>query len=444
MATPLDAQLETLLEQAQTVLKNNDRQGQFTVPAADLYPHQWLWDSCFIACGLRHLDVLRAQAEVLSLLKGQWSNGMLPNMIFDASDQHRHDQNLWRSWINPFAPDHLATSGITQPPLLAEAIVRIGQKLPRTERRTWYQKTYPNLLKYHEWLYADRDPHSRGLTVQLHPWETGMDNSPTWIGELHAHHSWWIKAAEALHLQPVINLFRRDVKQVPQEQRLDAIDALALYSLQQRLRRKAYQTNAILKHPALAIEDVGFNAILIRANQHLLVIAKDIGQILPDSLVANMHNTETALEELWSDERKLYFSRNFVSHELINAPTIASLLPLYAGSVSKERAEQLVHNLCAKQGFGARFPVPSVPVKSDWFKEFAYWQGPTWINMNWLLIDGLRRYGYDDLADNLRDSCLQLVSKSGFYEYFSALNGQPAGAANFSWTAALIIDLIKS
>jgi hypothetical protein len=47
---------EELIEEAEKVLRHNSR-GDFTVPAGDLYPHQWLWDSCFIAIGLRHLDV---------------------------------------------------------------------------------------------------------------------------------------------------------------------------------------------------------------------------------------------------------------------------------------------------------------------------------------------------------------------------------------------------
>jgi hypothetical protein len=54
-----------LLAEAKKVLKQNDR-GKYTVPAGDLYPHQWLWDSCFIAIGLRHEDVERAQTELLA------------------------------------------------------------------------------------------------------------------------------------------------------------------------------------------------------------------------------------------------------------------------------------------------------------------------------------------------------------------------------------------
>jgi len=37
-----------------------------------------------------------------------------------------------------------------------------------------------------------------------------------------------------------------------------------------------------------------------------------------------------------------------------------------------------------------------------------------------------------------------MVFKSGCAEYFNPLTGEPAGAKDFSWTAALTIDLLKS
>src|SRR5579862_1465406 len=147
----MDKEAAELADRAAEVLKQNDR-GKYTVPAGDLYPHQWLWDSCFIAIGLRHLDVERAQTELRSLLRSQWSNGMLPNIIFTKGKAHRRDRNLWRSWVNPYAPDSIATSGITQPPLLAEAVMRVGQKLKLPERRSWYKEMLPPLIAYHEWF----------------------------------------------------------------------------------------------------------------------------------------------------------------------------------------------------------------------------------------------------------------------------------------------------
>lgn len=430
-----------LLGKAQAVLKQNNR-GKWTVPAGDLYPHQWLWDSCFIAIGLRHLDIERAQTELKSLLRGQWSNGMIPNMIFRAIDHRR--ENRWRSYISPYAPHNVATSGITQPPMLAEAIVQVGQKLHLPERRSWYRQMYPALLRYHEWLYADRDPHNEGLIILLHPYECGLDNTPPWISELRKHSMpMWVRLVEKLRLDWAAKLVRTDTKFVPVEQRMSNVEAMAFWAAVRRLRRKAYNSEAILSRSLFAVEDLVFNCILIRANLQLKTIARDISHKLPESLLQKMQKTEAALEQLWDETSGQYYSRSFVSHKLIEEPTIATFLPLYAGSISQERAEHLVKLLKSKT-FNLKWPVPSVPQSSDFFNPLKYWQGPTWINTNWLIIEGLKNYGFDEEAEILKQRTIGLVIKSGLWEYFSPLTGTPAGAPNFSWTAALTIDLLKN
>ncbi len=433
----------SLLDQAKLVLEAND-QGSYTIPAPHLYPHQWLWDSCFIAVGMRHYDIERAKTEILSLLRGQWSNGMVPNMILSSSSRHVRDGSIWRSWINPNSPDQVLTSGITQPPMLAEAVVQIGKKLSLPERRQWYRSVFPAIVRYHEWLYRERDPHNEGLVLQVHPWETGLDNTPPWTSELHQHLlPWWIRAIKGVHMEWFVNMFRRDTKYVPADQRLATIDALAFYSIQRRLRRKSYDIDKILTHSMFAIEDLNFNCIFIRANQNLQDIAKSLRTDLPEELLEHMAKTEAALSELWDPYSGQYYSRNFVTHKLIKEPSIAALMPLYAGCISKERATQLVKMLENKHLFGPSYPVPSVPVNSAWFNPFVYWQGPTWLNTNWLIIDGLKRNGFNDHAQALTETTLELVEKNGCYEYFNPLNGEPAGTPNFSWTAALTIDLLK-
>jgi hypothetical protein len=435
----------TLLDAAKMVLSTNDHDGQYTIPAHGLYPHQWLWDSCFIAIGLRNYDVPRAQQEILSLLKGQWANGMLPSMILNKDFTHRPDREFWRSYISPFAPDRVATSGITQPPMLAEAIVQIGKKLPKPARRTWFGTVYPALLEYHQWLYKERDPHHCGLVLQIHPWETGLDNTPPWIDELHQNKlPFWISVMHALRLDNVLTFFRRDVHFLASavEQRMSTIDVFTLYSIQRRLRRKSYDINRILTHSMLTIEDLTFNSILARANQHLRYIARTTGHDLPDDLDKRMHQTDRAIEDLWDQESQQYYSRSYASQKLIKIPTIASLMPLYAGCISKEKAALLVKKIDSK-AYKTKYPVPSVPTDSQWFHPHMYWQGPTWLNTNWLLADGLERYGYKEEAKHIRSQSIDLVTQSSFHEYFSPIDGTPAGTDNFSWTAAMIIDFLS-
>lgn len=433
-----------LFNEAKAVLEMNDR-GSYTQPGPNLYPHQWLWDSCFSAIGWRHIDLERAKAEILSLLRGQWHNGMIPNIIFRDDPKYRTDRNTWRSWVNPYAPNDVTTTGITQPPLIAEAVVQLGKKMDWSDRRQWYKTVYPALVAYHSWLYNERDPHGEGLVLQVHPWETGLDNTPPWMSEMRDHQlPVWIRLIEKTKLDHVLNLFRRDTKDIPLEQRFSTIEALAMLDIQRRLRRKRYDINRILNHSLFAIEDLGYNSMFIRANAHLRDIAKSLREDLPKELEHRMHKTERALDQLWDPYSSQYYSRDFVTHRLLKVPSIATLLPLYAGTIKKDRAEQLVKMLENQHAFGPPYPVPSVPTNSYWFRPKLYWQGPTWVNTNWLIIDGLKRYGFDEHAKALTESTLEMVEKSGCYEYFDPLNGEPAGAANFSWTAALTIDLLKS
>jgi hypothetical protein len=432
-----------LSERATAILKENDH-GLYTIPAQGLYPHQWLWDSCFIAIGQRHYDVERAKMEILSLLRGQWSNGMMPHMIFDKDSSYRRDHNFWRSWVSPYAPDEVFTSGITQPPVLAEAIVKIGEKMDLVERRSWYRQVYPGLLSYHQWLYNDRDPHHEGLTLQIHPWETGLDTNPAWMAEMHEHLlPWWVGAVQKTHLDVIINMFRRD-HMGGMRPRYNTIDALTMFDAQRRLRRKEYNIDRILSHSLFTIEDVAFNAILIRANDHLISIARSLRQDIPEDLLKRFSKSRRAFEGLWDPYTETYYSRDFVTHKLIKEPTIATLLPLYAGCIDAERAAILVKKIENAHLFGSAFPIPSTPLNSTWFNPEGYWQGPTWLNTNWMIIDGLKRYGYKHHAEALIESSLELVEEGGFYEYFNPISGKPLGARNFSWSAAVALDWLKS
>lgn len=439
-----EEQQKELWQAAQAVLQANDR-GKWTVPAGKLYPHQWLWDSCFIAIGLRHMDASRAAVELNSLFRGQWANGMLPNIIFADGHKYRRELYLWQSWLNPHSPNGLSTSGLTQPPLLAEAIVRVGEKLKLAERRSWFRRLYPHLVDYHLWLYRERDPHRTGLVSLIHPYESGMDNSPPWISEIRARAwPWWLSLAIKLRLDGTASWFRRDVRHVPSGQRVSNSEAIASWNLIRQLRAQDYDSKKILKRPKVAMEDLAFNSILIRANDRLSQIAKTLGEELPQELQDAAKLSESALERLWDEQTGQYYSRSLVDGRLVLKSSIATFLPLYAGVIDKSRAERLVGLLKKRSQFRANWPVPSAPVTSRFFNPVCYWQGPAWLNMNWLIIDGLERYGFHEEAKELKERSLQLVAKNGAWEYFNPLNGEPAGAPDFSWTAALALDLLKN
>lgn len=436
--------MDILSEQCENVLRANDR-GTFTVPSPSLYPHQWLWDSSFAAIGWAHIDTDRAQQEIFSLFHAQWHNGMIPHMIFNMSPKYAQDRAAWRSWVSAQSPNDVATSGITQPPIIAEAVWRIGAQIDAPHRIAFFKKVLPKLIKYHMWLYTERDPHQEGLALQIHPYETGFDNTPPWMSQLHEHsRPWWIATIEKMHIDTLINVARRDTRSLPAKQRMRNIDALIIWDVIRRLRRKHYDIEKILHRSLFAIEDVAFNSIFIRNNTILRDIAKVARIKLPSELLENMTRSEQKLEDLWDEQFSTYFSRDFITNRLIREPTIASILPLYAGTIKKDRADKLVKLLMNNRVFWLEYPVPSVPRNVRTFDQERYWQGPTWINTNWLLIDGLGRMGYTDEAAALKTKTIELLSEHNIWEYYNPITGQGLGSADFSWSAALGIDLLKS
>ena len=60
---------DELVRRARAVLDRN-RRGTYTCPSVRLYPHQWLWDSCFTAIGIARFDPNRAADELRALFRG--------------------------------------------------------------------------------------------------------------------------------------------------------------------------------------------------------------------------------------------------------------------------------------------------------------------------------------------------------------------------------------
>ncbi len=434
--------VEGLRERALEVLARN-RRGAWTCPSSAVYPHQWLWDSCFVAIGLARDDPQRAAVELCSVFRGQWANGMLPHMIFGDGLRDLGSRRLWRSKRQPDAPRDVSTSCITQPPIAAIAAGRITDALPAAERHGFLDSVVPRLAAYHAWLYRERDPWQHGLVTLIHPWECGLDTTPSWMGVLAASwHPWWLRVVHRFHLARVVRLLRTDTRYVPVAQRASDDDGLRMLALARTDGRFGFDPRRLPADRAVMVEDLAFNALLVVANRVLERLADDAGKSLDPALRDAMRATEAALEELWDEPSAQYYSRNVISGELIKVPTVATFLPLWAG-VAAERAARLVQVLRDEARWWPEWPVPSVPADDANFDPERYWQGPTWVNTNWLIVEGLRRNGAADLAVALARRTVELVARGGFFEYFSPLTGQGFGAADFSWTAALTLDLLE-
>ena len=87
-------------------------------------------------------------------------------------------------------------------------------------------------------------------------------------------------------------------------------------------------------------------------------------------------------------------------------------------------------------------PIPSYDVHGYGFSEERYWRGPVWINIDWFLMKGLEAYGYEGYAERLRRTIIELCRREGFHEYFDPTSGEGLGSILFSWSAALLLDVL--
>lgn len=130
-------------------------------------------------------------------------------------------------------------------------------------------------------------------------------------------------------------------------------------------------------------------------------------------------------ELLWDEEDGMYYDRTFEG-ELTKVQTPFSFLPMFAGLASKEQVKRLVENLTNEETFWTEMPVPTISKQHPVY-SCDMWRGCSWLNIDYFLILGLRRYGYLKEAEELRKRVLSAVSKwyeetGNVFEFYDAEN----------------------
>lgn len=415
--------MSELRERLVQTLRVNDR-GRYTVPSPRLYPYQWLWDSGFIALGWATFDEARAWMELESLLATQWENGMVPHIVFhDPNPDYFPGPDLWQG------KGPVPSSGISQPPVLATVVRRLvegAQDRALAERKA--RELYPKLYAFHRWFYRARDPEGTGLIAVLHPWESGMDNSPLWD-----------EALARVPGVPVARL-RRDTDVVASEQRPHATEYERYLGLVAALREVGYSEAESYRTSPFKVACALMNAVLQRANRDLLALAEVLGEPKGE-LEGWIARGDEALITLYHEGDGLFYARDLVSGEAIRIPGCDSFAPLFAGT-SGPWVARLAKMLASWQR-RARYLLPSIDPAHPSFEAKRYWRGPVWIQLNWLLAQGLVEHGFVKLAERLRRDSFALVETSGVYEYFDPHTGDGLGGESFAWTAALLLDWLE-
>ena len=440
---------EDIIARAAGVLRENDM-GEWTRASPTLYPHQWSWDSAFIAIGLVHLDTGRAAGELRTLLEYQWKNGKIPHIVFNPEappESYFPGPEHWASAADtPDAPPGPAlTSGLCQPPVHAIAarhILRVAEARDRdsAEAREFLEEVYPKLLAWHRYLATARDPEGSGLVTIYHPWESGTDNSPRWTSAL-----------ERVEVGEVPDYERLDLDHIPDPaERPTGYEYDRFIWLVEVIKHAGCDDAVLHRTSPFLAKDVLASAILVRANEALLDVAEVVGAPGKDRAMiwAWIERGRGGLDERWDSELGLCLDYDLRAGEPLAARTIAGFAPLIAGAGSNDRLETLLRVLDSHDFTGnpdlCRPLPPSTSPDDPGFLPRSYWRGPVWPVMNWLLWWSLESSGQRKRAARLKGNALAQLSDGRFGEYYEPFTGEALGSDDQSWTAAVALDWLAA
>ena len=419
---------EDLLDEAKKALYGNLKTGysswanenyKYFSPSKHHYPHQWFWDSCFHAIILSHFDIELAKNEVRGLLKVQSENGFIPHVIYWNTSKFRRPLAGLGAMLESSPSLSPKTTDLIQPPLIAQSVEAIYKKDKDVD---FLKEVVPKLLKYYLWLAKNRDPDEDGLISIIAPYESGLDQSPSY--------------------DPVLGIGGKHALRM----------ALAGRKVTFKNMLNKYNLEKIFKADYFNVEDVLVNSIYIFNLKILVNLLHEIDREKDAREIQHIYSKskDSLVKKCFDKEKKAFFDLFSNKERVSKVLTIKSLMPMIL-DIDKKYVDSLVkEHLLNTDEFNVAYPVPTVARNELSFlpsppliaHEPIIWRGPTWVNTNWYLAKGLKKHGFEKESKHIVDRTVDLIKLSGYREFFNPLTGEGYGAHNFGWST-LVVDMLE-
>ena len=214
-------------------------------------------------------------------------------------------------------------------------------------------------------------------------------------------------------------------------------------------RDHGYDDRWVADAGEFVVVDAGFNALWGWSEVALADLATQIGMDPGPHLAEARRITAALVDELYAAPAVgmvgLFHAQDQRGGRRLTERSVAGLLPLVLPELPPVVVDSLVATLMGpafKAGAGDVVGVPSFDLASPEFDAQRYWRGPTWLNTTWIVGRGLEAHDQPELAAHILTDVLTLARTSGLMEYFDPYTGRGHGTDQFSWSAALVLDVL--
>lgn len=157
-------------------------------------------------------------------------------------------------------------------------------------------------------------------------------------------------------------------------------------------------------------ESVDLNCMLVMEAKSLEKMAKALHLPAEAAAWKKDHQQRARLinKTFWDPVTRFYYNVDKRTHAFtyknkddLKRKEIIGFMPLWAGVASKKQAAALVKHLIDTSSFWRRYGVPSLAANDPYYNPRGYWNGPVWIQWDYLIERGLLAYGYKKTAVEL-------------------------------------------
>ncbi len=187
-------------------------------------------------------------------------------------------------------------------------------------------------------------------------------------------------------------------------------------------------------------------SLLLNSDYALLKIAEILNETNDILLIKYWINKTKYSFEHKLFKNDFYYDFDIKRNKLIEIKTISGLSSILVCDNHKTVQTILIHNFIDIES--NNYNISSLDRGESCFNPINYWRGPMWVNLSWLVINGLNKNNYIELAKKIQKSCIEKIKTIGYYEYFDSNdmeNNILAGCGDnrFSWTAAIFICMLS-